>query len=108
MRSARRKAGRQLSDFVPNGGLGRVHRFFAYAFVLRPDGLLVEIRQVLLPHVQRVDRELGTGLAIGLQERLGYRAGNRPRPARRRFDVEQMHRLPFGEGTDKSHSFPQE
>jgi hypothetical protein len=48
IRSRLLEACRQLLDFVPDGGLGLVHWFFVHAFVLRPDGLLVEVRQVFL------------------------------------------------------------
>ena len=46
---------RQLLDFVPDGGLGLVHRFFVHAFIFRPDGLLVKVRQLFLPDVQGID-----------------------------------------------------
>src|ERR1700704_7076943 len=58
----------QVLDFVPDGGLGLVHRFLVDAFVLRPDGLLVEVRQLFLPDVQGVDYDPRTGLTVGFEK----------------------------------------
>ena len=82
------EAYRQLLDFVPDGGLGLVHRFFVHAFVLRPDGLLVEVRQLFLPDVQGIDHDSRTRLTVGFEE--GASDGDRRRlgSARRGFDVE--------------------
>jgi hypothetical protein len=78
----------QLLDFVPDGGLGRVHRFFVYAFILRPDGLLVEVRQLFLPDAQGIDHDPRTNLTVGFEKGAGDGDGRRLGSARRGFDIE--------------------
>src|SRR6266480_3053362 len=78
----------QLLDFVPDGGLGLVHRLFVHTFVLRPDGLLVEVRQLFLPNVQGIDHDPRTSLTVGFEEGAGDGDRRRPGSARRGFDVE--------------------
>src|SRR6266480_546866 len=78
----------QVLDFVPDGGLGLVHRLFVHAFVLRPDGLLVEVRQLFLPNVQGIDHDPRTSLTVGFEEGAGDGDRRRPGSARRGFDVE--------------------
>src|SRR6267142_6080585 len=83
------EAYRQLLDFVPDGGLSTwIHRLFVHAFVLRPDGLLVEVRQLFLPDVQGVDHDPRTSLTVGFEEGAGDGNRRRPGSARRGFDVE--------------------
>src|SRR5260221_550328 len=63
----------QLLDASPNFLLGLVHRLLVNSFVFCADGFLVELRQFLIPDVQRVYNNLRTNLTERFKKGWGRR-----------------------------------